>query len=54
MTAISPADGIGSPGIIELNQQRLAQPDHMATVDVFLAFDAAAFVNGAIVPVDAG
>ncbi|NKY60080.1 SDR family NAD(P)-dependent oxidoreductase [Nocardia flavorosea] len=40
--------------ILELNQQRLAQPDQMAAVAVFLASDAASFVNGAIVPVDAG
>lgn len=40
--------------IIELNQQRLAQPDQMAAVAVFLASDATSFVNGAIVPVDAG
>lgn len=40
--------------IIELNQQRLAQPDQMAAVAVFLASDAASFVSGAIVPVDAG
>lgn len=40
--------------VIELNQQRLAQPDQMASVAAFLASDAASFVNGAIVPVDAG
>jgi NAD(P)-dependent dehydrogenase (short-subunit alcohol dehydrogenase family) len=30
------------------------QPDHMASVALFLASDAAAFVNGAIIPADGG
>ncbi|GAA1008128.1 3-ketoacyl-ACP reductase [Acrocarpospora pleiomorpha] len=34
--------------------ERLAQPEHMASVAVFLASDAAAFINGALVPVDGG
>jgi NAD(P)-dependent dehydrogenase (short-subunit alcohol dehydrogenase family) len=33
---------------------RVADPDNMATVASFLASDAAAFVNGAILPVDDG
>jgi NAD(P)-dependent dehydrogenase (short-subunit alcohol dehydrogenase family) len=39
--------------IISLNEQ-IAQPEHMADVAVFLASDSASFINGAIVPVDAG
>ncbi|MEV5412934.1 SDR family oxidoreductase [Thermopolyspora sp. NPDC052614] len=33
---------------------RIAQPEQMASVAVFLASDAASFVNGALVPVDGG
>ncbi|MEU1523814.1 SDR family oxidoreductase [Nocardia rhamnosiphila] len=36
------------------SRRRLARPDQMAAVAVFLASDAVSFVNGAIVPVDAG
>jgi NAD(P)-dependent dehydrogenase (short-subunit alcohol dehydrogenase family) len=39
--------------IISLNE-RIAEPEQMAEVAVFLASDAASFVNGAIVPVDGG
>jgi NAD(P)-dependent dehydrogenase (short-subunit alcohol dehydrogenase family) len=39
--------------IIGLNE-RVAEPEQMAEVAVFLASDAASFVNGAIVPVDGG
>ncbi|WP_344971456.1 glucose 1-dehydrogenase [Streptosporangium fragile] len=34
--------------------ERLAQPEQMADAALFLASDAASFVNGAIVPVDGG
>ncbi|MCU1647429.1 MAG: putative oxidoreductase, family [Nocardia sp.] len=34
--------------------QNIAQPEQMADVAVFLASDAAAFINGAILPVDGG
>jgi NAD(P)-dependent dehydrogenase (short-subunit alcohol dehydrogenase family) len=34
--------------------ERLAQPEQMADAAVFLASDAASFINGAIVPVDGG
>ncbi|NJP88434.1 SDR family oxidoreductase [Nonomuraea sp. FMUSA5-5] len=34
--------------------ERLAQPEQMAEAALFLASDAASFVNGAIVPVDGG
>ncbi|MGR6917612.1 SDR family NAD(P)-dependent oxidoreductase [[Actinomadura] parvosata] len=34
--------------------ERLAQPEEMAEAALFLASDAASFVNGAIVPVDGG
>ncbi|WP_436763592.1 SDR family NAD(P)-dependent oxidoreductase [Streptosporangium sp. V21-05] len=34
--------------------ERVAQPEQMAEVALFLASDAASFVNGAIVPVDGG
>jgi NAD(P)-dependent dehydrogenase (short-subunit alcohol dehydrogenase family) len=34
--------------------ERIAQPEQMADVAVFLASDAASFVNGALVPVDSG
>jgi NAD(P)-dependent dehydrogenase (short-subunit alcohol dehydrogenase family) len=39
--------------VISLNG-RIAQPEESADVAVFLASDAASFVNGAIVPVDGG
>lgn len=39
--------------IIALNHS-IAQPEQMADVAVFLASDAASFVNGSIVPVDGG
>jgi NAD(P)-dependent dehydrogenase (short-subunit alcohol dehydrogenase family) len=35
-------------------QQRVALPEQMADAAVFLASDAASFINGAIVPVDGG
>ncbi|WP_431922209.1 SDR family NAD(P)-dependent oxidoreductase [Nonomuraea jabiensis] len=34
--------------------ERLAQPEQMADAALFLASDAASFINGAIVPVDGG
>jgi NAD(P)-dependent dehydrogenase (short-subunit alcohol dehydrogenase family) len=34
--------------------ERIAQPEQMADAAVFLASDAASFINGAIVPVDGG
>jgi NAD(P)-dependent dehydrogenase (short-subunit alcohol dehydrogenase family) len=34
--------------------QRVADPGEIASVAVFLASDAASYVNGAIVPVDGG
>jgi NAD(P)-dependent dehydrogenase (short-subunit alcohol dehydrogenase family) len=34
--------------------QRVAEPGEIASVAVFLASDAASYVNGAIVPVDSG
>ncbi|NUT38620.1 MAG: SDR family oxidoreductase [Thermoactinospora sp.] len=34
--------------------ERMAQPEQMAAVAVFLASDAASFVNGALVPADGG
>jgi NAD(P)-dependent dehydrogenase (short-subunit alcohol dehydrogenase family) len=39
--------------VIQLGMQ-LAQPEHMASVVLFLASDLSAFINGAIIPVDAG
>ncbi len=34
--------------------ERMAEPERMADVALFLASDAASFVNGALVPVDGG
>ncbi|MGW0810724.1 SDR family oxidoreductase [Nonomuraea sp. NPDC002799] len=34
--------------------ERLAQPEQMADAALYLASDAASFINGAIVPVDGG
>ena len=34
--------------------ERVAMPEQIANVALFLASDAASFVNGAIVPVDSG
>jgi NAD(P)-dependent dehydrogenase (short-subunit alcohol dehydrogenase family) len=34
--------------------EKIAQPDQMASVALFLASDAASFVNGAIIPADGG
>jgi NAD(P)-dependent dehydrogenase (short-subunit alcohol dehydrogenase family) len=39
--------------VIALGEQ-MAQPENMADVAVFLASDGAAFINGALVPVDGG
>ncbi|SEF90220.1 NAD(P)-dependent dehydrogenase, short-chain alcohol dehydrogenase family [Nonomuraea solani] len=40
-------------GVLALGE-RLAQPEQMADAALFLASDAASFINGAIVPVDGG
>ncbi|WP_433733548.1 SDR family oxidoreductase [Nocardia sp. CA-129566] len=46
--------GPGPPGPILSLPGTLAQPEQIAKAAVFLASDAASFVNGAIVPVDSG
>jgi NAD(P)-dependent dehydrogenase (short-subunit alcohol dehydrogenase family) len=47
-------EGFAQLGGIPHLMDRVAQPDEMAKVVLFLASDAAWFVNGAILPVDAG
>ena len=44
----------GEAMIVNVPLQRVADPGEIASVAVFLASDAASYVNGAIVPVDGG
>ncbi|GAA2213466.1 glucose 1-dehydrogenase [Nonomuraea monospora] len=48
------ATGAARLGPVLALGERLAQPEQMAEAALFLASDAASFVNGAIVPVDGG
>jgi 3-oxoacyl-[acyl-carrier protein] reductase len=55
----STAQGISAEDYLEsvrksIPAQRLASPAEVAALAVFLASDAAAFINGASVPVDGG
>ncbi|GIH95712.1 SDR family NAD(P)-dependent oxidoreductase [Planobispora siamensis] len=52
-TAFDPAGAARLGPVLALGE-RLAQPEQMAEAALFLASDAASFVNGAIVPVDGG
>ncbi|MEV4065548.1 SDR family NAD(P)-dependent oxidoreductase [Nonomuraea dietziae] len=62
LTGIASAESVGSfdpAGAARLAPvlalgERMAQPEQMADAALFLASDAASFVNGAIVPVDGG
>jgi NAD(P)-dependent dehydrogenase (short-subunit alcohol dehydrogenase family) len=59
MTGIATSASFNPTGAARLGPvlalgERLAQPEQMADVAVFLASDAASFINGAIVPVDGG
>jgi NAD(P)-dependent dehydrogenase (short-subunit alcohol dehydrogenase family) len=59
MTNIATADSFDPAGLARLGPVlalggRLAQPEQMADAALFLASDAASFINGAIVPVDGG
>ncbi|MFI7444636.1 SDR family NAD(P)-dependent oxidoreductase [Nonomuraea indica] len=52
-TTLDPAGAARLSPVLTLGE-RLAQPEQMADAALFLASDAASFVNGAIVPVDGG
>ncbi|MBB5783409.1 SDR family NAD(P)-dependent oxidoreductase [Nonomuraea jabiensis] len=59
MTGIADGAGFDPAGAARLGPvlalgERLAQPEQMADAALFLASDAASFINGAIVPVDGG